>query len=49
MGQAWDDTNSPLRHVLHKADAVIIALVLIGIIWFVRSRIKAFKSMKERV
>ena len=49
MGQAWDDNNSPLRHVLHKADAVIIALVLIGIIWFVRSRIKAFKSMKERV
>ena len=48
MGQAWDDKNSPLRQTLHKADAVIITLVLIGIIWFVRSRIKAFKSMKER-
>jgi len=48
MGQAWDDQNSPLRHALHKADAVVIVVVLIGIIWFVRSRIKAFKSMKER-
>ncbi|MCX6111701.1 MAG: DedA family protein [Proteobacteria bacterium] len=49
MGKAWDDKNSSLRHVLHNADAVIIALILIGVIWFIRSRIKAFKSLKERI
>jgi len=43
-GQAWDDKNSTLRHVIHDADLVIVVLVVAGLIWFVRSRIKAFKE-----
>jgi membrane protein DedA with SNARE-associated domain len=43
-GKAWDDKNSVLRQVIHKADVVIIVVLLIGIVWFIRSRIKAFKE-----
>ncbi|MEI6093137.1 MAG: DedA family protein [bacterium] len=49
MGKAWDDQNSVLRQTLHKADLFIVVLLVIGIVWFIRSRIKAFKSLKERV
>ncbi|MFH1223884.1 MAG: DedA family protein [Pseudomonadota bacterium] len=43
-GEMWDDKNSTLRHIIHEADIVIGVLILIGIIWFIRSRIKAFKE-----
>ena len=46
-GQAWDDKNSMLRSVLHKADAVIIVLCVIALMWFIRSRVKAFKEMNK--
>lgn len=39
-GENWDDPNSLLKRVLHKADAAVIALVLIGIIWFVWTHLK---------
>lgn len=48
-GQAWDDKNSPLRSVLHKADLVIVVVCLVVFIWFVRSRINAFKEMNKRL
>lgn len=43
-GQAWDDKNSMLRQVIHKADFVILALAVLALVWFIRSRIKAFKE-----
>jgi len=46
-GQAWDDKNSMLRSVLHKADFAIIILCIAGLVWFINSRIKAFKEMKR--
>jgi len=39
-GESWDDPNSMLKHVLHKADAAVILLVLAGIVWFVWSHLK---------
>lgn len=47
MGQAWDNPNSALRQVLHKADAVVILFVLILLGWFIHSRVKAFKQIRE--
>jgi membrane protein DedA with SNARE-associated domain len=48
-GQAWDDKHSMLRSVLHKADLAIIVICVIGFIWFVRTRINAFKEMNRRL
>jgi membrane protein DedA with SNARE-associated domain len=48
MGKAWDDKNSAFRKGLHEADLVIVALLVIGAIWFVRSRVKAFKKMRQK-
>ncbi len=39
-GASWNDPHSPLKKVLHKADAAIIALVLAGIVWFVYTHLK---------
>ncbi len=49
MGQAWDDKNSALRKVLHEADLVVIVVCLIGLIWFVKTRINAMKEMNRRL
>ena len=39
-GASWDDPHSPLKQVLHKADAAVIVLVLAGIGWFVWTHLK---------
>ena len=39
-GASWNDPNSRLKHVLHKADAAIIVVLLAGIAWFVWSHLK---------
>jgi membrane protein DedA with SNARE-associated domain len=39
-GESWDSPDSMLKHVLHKADAAVILLVLAGVIWFVWSHLK---------
>ncbi len=36
----WNDPNSRLKHILHKADAVILLLLVAGIAWFVWSHLK---------
>ncbi|MEI6079678.1 MAG: DedA family protein [bacterium] len=48
MGQAWDDKNSALRRGLHEADLAVAVLLVIGITWFIRSRIKAFKTLRAK-
>lgn len=39
-GESWDAPDSMLKHILHKADAAIILLLLAGIIWFVWTHLK---------
>jgi membrane protein DedA with SNARE-associated domain len=45
-GSAWDNPESQLKSMLHKADLAIVFLALLAIVWFIRSRIKAFKSYR---
>lgn len=39
-GENWNDPHSLLRRVLHKADLAVLLLIVIAIIWFVRSHLK---------
>ena len=39
-GASWNDPHSTLKQILHKADAAIIAVILIGIVWFVWTHLK---------
>lgn len=39
-GASWNDPHSTLKQVLHKADAAIIAVILVGIVWFVWTHLK---------
>jgi hypothetical protein len=39
-GAHWNDPNSLLRRVMHKADAVVILAVLLGIAWLVSTHWK---------
>ncbi len=39
-GRSWDDPKSPLKQVLHKADAAVIVLLLAGVAWFLWSHLK---------
>ena len=39
--------DSPLKHWFHRLDAVIGVVVIVGGIWFVRSRLKALKSYRD--
>ena len=34
LGKAWD-SNPELRAFMHRFDAVIIALILVGLVWYV--------------
>ncbi|MGI4757260.1 MAG: DedA family protein [Janthinobacterium lividum] len=39
-GASWNDPNSRLKHILHKADALVLLLLVAGIVWFVWSHMK---------
>jgi len=39
-GENWNDPNSLLHSILHKADLAIVLLILVGAIWFVRTHLK---------
>ena len=39
-GASWNDPHSALKQVLHKADAAIILVILVGIVWFVWTHLK---------
>jgi membrane protein DedA with SNARE-associated domain len=39
-GASWNDPHSPLKQILHKADAAIIAVILVAIVWFVWTHLK---------
>jgi heme A synthase len=39
LGQAWD-SDPTLREVLHRFDAVIVVVLLLGAAWWVRSHLR---------
>jgi membrane protein DedA with SNARE-associated domain len=39
--------TSPLKHFMHRFDAVIAAVIIVGGIWFVRSRLKTLKQYRD--
>ncbi|WP_394837817.1 DedA family protein [Pendulispora rubella] len=47
LGLSLLDESSPLKHFMHKFDAVIAAVIVIGAVWFVRSRLKALRGYRE--
>ena len=47
LGLRLMDEHSPLKQVMHKFDAVIAAVIVLGAVWFVRSRLKALKAYGE--
>ena len=46
LGLALQDENSPLKHAMHKFDAVIGVVIIAGAVFFVRSRLKALKAYR---
>jgi membrane protein DedA with SNARE-associated domain len=46
LGQRWD-SDPTLREFLHRFDAVIIAVILIGIVWYVRRHWKHRLSAED--
>jgi membrane protein DedA with SNARE-associated domain len=47
LGTELMSEDSRLKHVMHRLDLVIGVLIVIGGIWFVRSRLKALKQYRE--
>lgn len=47
LGLELMSEHSPLKQFMHKFDALIAAAIVIGGVWFVRSRIKALKQYKD--
>lgn len=47
LGLELMSEHSPLKHFMHKFDAVIAAVIVVAGVWFVRSRIKALRQYKE--
>ncbi len=39
-GASWNDPNGRLKQILHKADAIVLLLLVAGIVWFVWSHLK---------
>lgn len=47
LGLELMSEHSPLKAVMHKLDAVIAVVIVVAGVWFVRSRLKAFKQYRE--
>ena len=47
LGLKLLDENSPLKHFMHKFDAVIAAVILVAAVFFIRSRVKALKGYRD--
>lgn len=42
------DEHSPLKQFMHKFDALIAGVIVVAAVFFVRSRLKALKSYKDK-
>ncbi|MEO8735129.1 MAG: DedA family protein [Edaphobacter sp.] len=40
-GENWNDPNSLLKRVLHKADLAVLLLIVLAVIWFIRTHLKS--------
>ena len=47
LGLTLLDESSPLKHFMHKFDAVIGVTIIVAGVWFVRSRLKALKGYRD--
>ena len=47
LGSELMKETSPLKHAMHKLDAVIAVVVIVAGVWFVRSRLKVLKANRE--
>ena len=47
LGLELMSEHSPLKHVMHRLDAVIAVVIFVAAAWFIRSRIRAFKQYRE--
>jgi membrane protein DedA with SNARE-associated domain len=47
LGAELTKETSPLKHFMHKFDAVIAAAIVLAAVWFVRSRLKSLKAYRE--
>jgi len=47
LGLELMSEDSPLKHAMHKLDAVIALVVIVAGVWFVRSRLKALKTYRD--
>jgi len=48
LGEELLKETSPLKHFMHRFDAVIAALIVVAAILFVRSRLKTLRSYREK-
>jgi len=48
LGLELLDEHSPLKHFMHRFDAVIGAVIIVAAVLFIRSRLKALKSYRSR-
>jgi membrane protein DedA with SNARE-associated domain len=48
LGLELLNENSPLKHFMHRFDAVIGLVIVVGAVWFVRSRLKALKGYRAQ-
>jgi membrane protein DedA with SNARE-associated domain len=47
LGEELLKETSPLKHFMHRFDAVIAGLIILGAVLFVRSRIKTLRAYRE--
>ena len=40
LGQSWNDPNSPFHELFHRFHTVVLALLVVGIVWFVWSHLR---------
>jgi membrane protein DedA with SNARE-associated domain len=40
LGESWDDPHSPFHEMFHRFHNIVIALLLLGIVWFLWSHLR---------
>ena len=40
LGQSWNDPNSPFHELFHRFHNVVLALLMLGVVWFLWSHVR---------